>query len=74
MAFLISLVNLAQYAWYGSVLLQSKARDLISHCAVGIEIAGTLHWLSGLIQCSLRRFSFDPFFIQTVFALNTSRI
>jgi len=53
---------------YGSVLLQSKVRDLISHCPVRIEIAGKLHRLSRLIQASFRRFSFDFFFLQFIFA------
>ena len=35
---------------------------------VGIEIAGKLHRLSRFVQASLRRFSFDFFFFQLVFA------
>ena len=53
---------------HGGMLFQTKVGFIILDRPVGIEIAGKLHRLSQLIQISLRRLSFDPFFPQFVLA------
>jgi len=53
---------------HGGMLFQTKVGLVILDRPVGIEIAGKLHRLSQLIQISLRRLSFDPFFPQFVLA------
>ena len=53
---------------HGGMLFQAKVGFVIFDRPVGIEIAGKFHWLSQLIQVTLRRLSFDPFFFQFILA------
>lgn len=53
---------------YGSMLFEAKVWLVVLDRPVGIKIAGKLHRFSQLIQGSLRRLSFDPFFFQLVLA------